>query len=125
MCANPATTVLVDRDAGDFGVPAGTLVNCEFSVVGAAATSAITIPTANCSHDAYSGLADSRSGAEPGELDLVSSIDPLAIPYPGSALYEAGGSTVAVLGTALEYDINWNRRPADTPSIGAVAAEGG
>jgi hypothetical protein len=46
--------------------------------------------------------------------------DPIATPVLGDALYGQGTSTAAVLGAALEYDINWAPRRAAAPSVGAM-----
>jgi hypothetical protein len=124
-CANPATVVQLDPDTGENGLPAGTITNCVFSAVGAAATSAITanVPAANCSYNAWSGFEDNRAGAEAGKITLNASVDPAAIPDGGSALYGAGTAGTAItnaIGGALEYDTNWNLRNLYAPAIGTI-----
>jgi hypothetical protein len=118
-CATPATIVQIDNDYGESGKAPGYLTNCVFSAVGAAATSAVLIPTANCSHNAYSGFADARSGTEAGKITLNSAVDPEANPDPGSVLWRTGVSPATQLGTNLAYDAAILARRPLTPTIGA------
>lgn len=120
---NSRVTVCDNATQGGLSVTKGTndgqLVNNAFSVISGKGNSTVLTAAANRSHNAYAGFTTLSIGGEAGAIQLSAPCIG-GMPDSGSPLYQAGTSTVTVLGVVLQYDANWNFRRPTPASIGAA-----
>jgi hypothetical protein len=98
----------------------GEMIDSVISVVGGATGAVGYFPVGNRSNNAWFGFSSSQIGAEAGAVLLEAPPQSGGAIGPGSPLYEAGCSAATLIGNALEYDANWQPRPAGTPTIGPL-----